>query len=199
MKKYRLFLNPAAEREKFLNEMAKKGYRLTNAGALLHEFQQTSEPMEYCVQYIGYLTNDERESQEKELEKKGFDVYYVPLNIKKYSFWATQAKRVRDPEGYLKASFGMVNRELRILGKKDASLKFPTTDSKRAAESLNVQRRANVSLIVTSVFFLLFPVFVRNVMVPSRAWALYLFGFIFLLMGIYKSCTVSKISAQDKK
>lgn len=199
MKKYRLFMDPVAGRTKFLNEIAKKGYRLTNAGALLHEFQSTSEPMEYFVQYIGYLSNDERESQEKELEKKGFDVFYVPLNVKKYSFWATQANRVRDPEGYLQTSFGMVNRELRILGKKEASLKFPMTDPKRATESLNAQRRANIVLILTSIFLILFPFFAKNVIVPSRAWALYFFGGIFFLLSIYKFYTVSRIAAPETK
>lgn len=199
MRKYRLFANPIADRTEFLNEMAKKGYRLTGAGSLKHDFESTSEAMEYLVQYIGHLSNDEREGQEKELDKKGFDVFYVPLNIKKYSFWASQANRARDPRGYLKTSFGMINRELRIVGRKDPSKPFPTTDPKRTEASLNQQRRMNIIIMVASALLVLFPIIVRGVVVPSREWALYLFGGIFMMMGLYKFLTVWEIQRRMSK
>lgn len=193
MKKYRLFANPMTDRTKFLNEMAKKGFRLTDAGALKHEFESTTEPREYLVQYIGHLTNDEREKEEKELDKKGFEVFYAPLNVKKYSFWASQANRGGDPEGYLKMSFGMINRELRILGRKDASKPFPTTDPKRAEASLSALRRTNIIILAASVVMILLPILARGAVLPSRAWTLYFFGGLFMMMGLYKFLTVGEI------
>ena len=57
MKKFRIFLNPIESREKWLNRMGDKGYKLNSISGMgtVYEFVETDCKYEYKAQYIGCL------------------------------------------------------------------------------------------------------------------------------------------------
>lgn len=87
MNSLRLFLNPIEGRQKYINKIAKNGYRLVNSGSILHSFEKTNASYRYAVQYIGYMANKERKEYSKYLNNMNFKVFSAPLNIGKLPYY----------------------------------------------------------------------------------------------------------------
>ncbi|OWA34096.1 hypothetical protein B9G55_17360 [Saccharibacillus sp. O16] len=113
----RIFLDPLHAQQKWLNEQAQRGWRLTRVGALLYEFEQTENSYHYVVEFIGNYTNEERLRYQNELEKQGIRFFNKGANAGKISFGHVKWRPYANRGGKIATSGGMINAELIILEK----------------------------------------------------------------------------------
>lgn len=121
MKKiFRIFLNPMGSQEKWLNQMAEKGYRLVNVGRFFYTFENC-EPNEYqySIDYVGNKNYKELKEYEQFLEEIGIKYYEKPINIGQFSWGKARLRPFANQGGRIATSKGMINRELLILEKKN--------------------------------------------------------------------------------
>jgi hypothetical protein len=114
MTKMRYFFDFADKQEHWLNNMAKRGYRLAGAGKLTYRFEQC-EPCgyEYRVELVADKSAAETGDYKKFLEDLGYRVFHKNANLN-FSFGKA---RFRPIGGGFATSPGSYNNELLIVEK----------------------------------------------------------------------------------
>ncbi len=135
IKYYRYFGVFLNVQEKWLNEMAHKGYRLVNTKRISYEFAECA-PDEY--QYKVEFVADRSFKKEKEylefLEDLGYTVFYKNINLK-FSTYKVSWRPYGKGAGQISTNPGNYNKELLIVEKKNDGRPFElhTTNSDKAA------------------------------------------------------------------
>ena len=154
MNSLRLFLNPIEGRQKYINKIAKNGYRLVNSGSILHSFEKTNANYRYTVQYIGYMTNKERKEYIEFLNNMNFKVFSAPLNIGKFSLGNVKLRPYNPPKRMIATSPGMINNEILIIESGEGKEIPIFTDRSSKDEYLKRRKLPYYYLLVVSILFI---------------------------------------------
>ncbi len=165
MKKFRIFLNPIESREKWLNRMGDKGYKLNSISGMgtVYEFVETDCKYEYKAQYIGYMSNDERLEYESFLKDANYDFWNLQINLGQVSIGRVKFRPYARGTGKLATSAGMINREILIVEKLATDGEFRLfTDVESSIADLKMRRRTYIYLLSMITFFAAFGMFFNN-------------------------------------
>ena len=121
---FRYFFDFLNSQEKWLNRMAKDGYRLKKCGKLIYVFDECSpNEYEYAVEFVGSQAYSKAKDYRRYLESMGFHTFtkniYLNFSYGKVS-WRPYAKGI----GQIATSPGGLNKELLILEKKSDGVPF---------------------------------------------------------------------------
>ena len=160
IKKFRLFLSPIEGQEKWLNERAKEGLKLSKVRRCIYEFEKC-EPnqYQYAVEYIGNKSDIERNAYESFLDELGIRYYEKPLNLGQFSAGKFQYRPYANPGGKWATSRGMINREILILEKENDGKPFDIySNVKDKITALRERRKPHLYL---SSFVLLMELYIN--------------------------------------
>ncbi|MDO5714870.1 MAG: DUF2812 domain-containing protein [Tissierellia bacterium] len=148
----RIFFNPIEGREKYLNEMASKGYRLIKSGSIFHKFEKTNNhDRKYSVQYVGHLSNKKRIEYEDFIKNLNVKSTSAPLNIGKVTLGNV---RYRPYHNTIATSPGAINKEILIL-ECEKGKEIPVfTDKESKLEDLKNRKRVNIYTFVVGLLFM---------------------------------------------
>lgn len=148
--KFKIFLDPIKGREKYLNNMAEKGYRLVKSGAFFHQFIESEDKKyKYNVEYIGHLSNQERKNYIEFLDELGINSYSAPINMGKIAIGNVRFRPYADKGAMVATSMGMINREILISEKIDDGKVFETfSDDDDKIVSLKNMRKPYIYLLI---------------------------------------------------
>lgn len=119
IKKWKYFAGFMDSQAKWLNSMARKGYRLVKTGKLEYEFDEC-EPGKYVytVEYVGDRSFDDEEDYKSFLENMGYRVFYKNINLD-YSTCKLVYRPWADKGGKLSTTKTTFNKELLIVEKEN--------------------------------------------------------------------------------
>ncbi|MDO5690082.1 MAG: DUF2812 domain-containing protein [Tissierellia bacterium] len=80
MKKIKFFLDPFNNLEPWLNDMAKRGYRLESINNFIYDFEKTNESFRYSTQFIGANTYADNKQYTQLLQECSARVFHAPIN-----------------------------------------------------------------------------------------------------------------------
>ncbi len=148
---YRYYGGLIASQTKWLNKMAKSGYRLIRTGKLLYEFEKCNpEQYQYCVEFIGQKSKESAADYARFLEDCGYRVFFKNINLN----WNVGKVEVRPwaEKGGKIASKGTINRELLIVEKENDGKPFElyTTYEDKQKYCKNMRRPWIFMFIVSS-------------------------------------------------
>ena len=121
---YKYFFDFLKGQEQWLNNMAKKGYRLVKVGKITYEFEKC-RPQQYiyCVEFVADKSNTQINEYKNFLEHDiGYKSFKKNININwsfgkiKFRPWSNSSK--------IATSSGSYNKELLILEKENDGIKF---------------------------------------------------------------------------
>ena len=153
---YRFYFGFLTAQEKWLNKMARDGWRLVKTSQLSYDFEPCKPgEYEYRLEFIAQLSLSESKKYHDFLKDMGYDVIYKNFNLD----WNTGKIRWRPfgkGMGQFSTSPGTFNRELLIVGKKKDGKPFElhSTNADKA-KYLKVLRNAWLS---ATLLFLVFAV-----------------------------------------
>lgn len=120
IRKFRIFLNPIEGQEKWLNEKAIEGLKLSKVGRFFYEFKKCRpNEYQYAVDYIGNKSNVQRKEYESFLADVEIKYFEKPLNLGQFSIGRVKYRPYANKGGKLATSRGMINREILILEKEN--------------------------------------------------------------------------------
>jgi len=121
---YRFFGGLLLSQERWLNKMARQGWRLVNTGRLLYEFAPCQpEQYQYCVEFVGHKSHTGAVDYAAFLESCGYRVFFKNINLN----WSTGKVTVRpwaEKGGRLATSSTTINRELLLVEKENDGKPF---------------------------------------------------------------------------
>ncbi|MBQ8448527.1 MAG: DUF2812 domain-containing protein [Clostridia bacterium] len=124
VKKYRYFGGFLNSQEKWLNDMAKKGYRLIKVGKLLYEFEACLPGQyQYALEFIAEKSKNEASQYKDFLEGCGYTVFYKNINLS-YSVGKVRFRPWAKGSGKLATGSTTYNRELFIVEKQNDGKPF---------------------------------------------------------------------------
>lgn len=124
-KRFRIFMNPIEGQEKWLNNKAAEGLKLSKVGRFFYEFKKCKPGQyQYAVDYIGNLSNKQRQEYEGFLDEVRIGYYEKPLNLGQYSLGRVKYRPYANQGGKLATSRGMINKELLILERETTGESF---------------------------------------------------------------------------
>ncbi|MGX7441537.1 DUF2812 domain-containing protein [Aerococcus urinae] len=153
--KFKAFFNPIEGRQEYLNTLADQAYRLLSSGGLLQRFQRSdTQPLHYTVQYIGHMVPKERKDYCKFLEGLGYQTFFAPLNMGKFTLGNVRWRPYNNGRAALATSLGMINHEILIIESKEAKElpAFSEKEGKRA--DLKGRLRPATYLMIVSLIML---------------------------------------------
>ena len=123
-KYYRFFWGFLKKQEKWLNEMADKGYRLTRTGRAWYEFEEC-EPKKYryAVEFVGEKSKQNAEEYAEFLEDCGYKVIFKNLNLD-YSVGKAIFRPWAEKGGKIATTAGTYNKELLLVEKENDGKAF---------------------------------------------------------------------------
>lgn len=114
----RYFFDFLDGQENWLNQMAKRGYRLKKCGMLTYTFDQCKpEEYEYAVEFVGDKAYSKIKDYGVHLENMGFRTFSKNINLN-YSYGKVRWRPYAKGMGQIATSPGGYNKELLILEKK---------------------------------------------------------------------------------
>lgn len=129
-KVYRYFFDMVEGQERWLNEMAAKGFRLIGVTRLCYEFESCT-PSEYLyqVEFVADKSYGQLQDYRRFLQEMGFRSFSKSMKLN-YSFGRIQWRPYAKGAGMLATSPGSINKELLIVEKKSDGKPFSLhTDS----------------------------------------------------------------------
>lgn len=159
--RFKVFLDPIKDRERYLNEMAEKGFRLFKSGSFSHQFKKSNkERYKYNVEYIGHLSNKKREDYIQFLEELGIKSFSAPMNLGKIAIGNVRLRPYSDQDAVIATSSGMVNKEIIIAEKIDDGKPFETfSDIEDKIKYLKNSRKPYIYLTIFSIAIVIFNLF----------------------------------------
>lgn len=136
MKKYYRFFGGFLDtQEKWLNNMAQKGYRLIRTGKMTYEFE-TCQPGEYqyAIEFVANLSFNSEKDYRAFLEEFGYKVFYKNVNLN-FSIGKIKWRPYGNGMGQISTNPGSYNKELLIVEKKNDGKPFElhTTNCSKAS------------------------------------------------------------------
>ena len=121
---FRYFVDFADKQEKWLNEMAARGFRLVRCGRLMYKFEQcTPGEYQYCIEFVGEKSDTKRTDYKRFLEGLGYRVICKNINLNR-SIGKVRFRPWANGAGKAAASSGAYNKELLIVEKKKDGIPF---------------------------------------------------------------------------
>ena len=209
MKKFKLFLNPIESRDRWINRIADKGYRLNSISGLgtLYEFIETDRKYEYKAQYIGDMSNSERLEYESFLRDANYKFWNVQINLGQASIGRVKIRPYARGTGKIATSPGMINKEILVIEKLVSDGEFKLfTDVQSSISDLKMRRRAYIYLLSIISFFTVLGIYFNNQKpIYSWKWISYegvsspiLIAIIVLLAAIYSLYFIIMLSFEIK-
>ena len=134
MRKYRYFGGLLDTQEKWLNQMAGRGWRLVRTGKLLYEFEPCPpDAYQYHMEFVGEKSAGNSRDYQAFLTELGYRVFPKNINLN-FSVGKVRYRPWAEPGGRLATSAGAFNRELLIVEKQRDGKPFSlhTTNEDRA-------------------------------------------------------------------
>lgn len=114
---YRYFGGLLQKQEKWLNKMARQGYRLIRADKMLYEFEKCNPDLvEYRVEYIGSKSKKDSQEYFLFLEDMGYRVFFKNINLN-YSVGKVRYRPWAEKGGRIATDNTTFNKELLIIEK----------------------------------------------------------------------------------
>lgn len=142
MKKIKFFLDPISDLEVWLNEMAKKGYRLKTITNFVYNFEKTNMNYTYSTQFIGANSSSENDSYIRMLKENGTRVYRAPLNQGSIAFGKVRFRPYAHGNGKIANSFQGYNKEILVVENKGKKLEKLLTNKSDLTEQYRNIRNA---------------------------------------------------------
>ena len=139
----RYFFDFTEKQEKWLNEMAARGFRLVRCGKLTYHFEQCApDEYQYCVEFVGEKSYSKHKDYKAFLMGLGYHV--IPKNVNLN--WSVGKARFRpwgEGAGMVATSPGAYNKELLIVEKRNDGKPFDLhTDTDDLAARFKTLRNA---------------------------------------------------------
>ena len=140
---FRYFFDFTEQQEKWLNEMAARGFRLVRCGKLAYRFEQCApDEYQYCVEFVGEKSYSKHKDYKTFLADLGYRV--IPKNVNLN--WSVGKARLRpwgEGAGMAATSPGTYNKELLIVEKRNDGKPFDLhTDTEDLAARFRTLRNA---------------------------------------------------------
>lgn len=121
---YRFFGGLIAAQERWLNEMAAKGWRLVRCGKASYEFEE-AEPgqVQYCIEFVGQKSRESAQDYKEFLEEMGYRVFYKNINWD-YSAGKVTWRPWAEKGGRIASQATTLHRELLIVEKENDGRPF---------------------------------------------------------------------------
>lgn len=121
---YRFFGGFLDTQENWLNEMARKGFRLVQTGRISYDFEQC-EPGEYqyAIEFVAHKSPDSVKEYHAFLEELGYKVFYKNMNLN-VSFAKLRWRPFGERMGQISTNPGSYNKEIFIIEKKNDGKAF---------------------------------------------------------------------------
>lgn len=136
MKKYyRFFGGRLSTQERWLNEMAHKGYHLVKTSKISYEFEECQpDQYQYSVEFVANQSYKKEREYRDFLEEMGYTVFYKNINLN-FSRYKMVWRPYGSGTGQISANPGSYNKELFIVKKKNDGRPFElhTTNTDIAA------------------------------------------------------------------
>ena len=179
--------------EKWLNKMAKKGYKLVKAGKLMYKFESCDKgKYQYCVDFIADKSHRDAESYKQFLEGCGYTVYYKNVNLG-LSFGKVRFRPWAKGSGKVSSDFTTLYKELLIVEKLNDGKPFELHTSNEDKISYYKNWR-NIWLTYFALFALMSLIFLFNPIVSIVLGAL---GICALIPVIAYQVQIGKIKKQS--
>lgn len=156
---YRYFYGFPNKQQRFLNRMAKDGWRLVRTGRISYVFEPSApNAYSYCVDFVAHQSAKDAKDYQDFLVDMGYRVLTKPVNIN-YSFGKVRLRPWGKGWGKIATNPGAFNKELLIVEKKDDGRPFElhTTLEDRIAY-YRTQRSAWGMLTLALVLFAVYSV-----------------------------------------
>jgi hypothetical protein len=111
----RCFIDFTDKQEKWLNDMAERGFRLLSCGKLVYRFEQcVPDEYQYRVEFVGDKSYAKNKDYKSFLEGLGYRVITKNINLN-WSFGKARFRPWADGCGKIASSPGAYNKELLIV------------------------------------------------------------------------------------
>lgn len=115
MRQYRYFFLFIHAQQTYLNRMATKGYRLTHCGIAAYDFEKSTEPVEYQIEYIADQSAASYRRYLALIEELGYTSFLKNINL---NYTAGRMKLRFTGHGlHMQTSKDLINHELLIIEK----------------------------------------------------------------------------------
>lgn len=152
MRKYRYFGACIDTQQKWLNQVAKKGYRLVNVTKMSYLFEECEEDAyQYAVIFVAQLSYTKEKDYKHFLEDLGYQVFYKNLQVN-YNLGKIKWRPYGQGMGQIATSPGNYNKELFIIEKQNDGKPFEIHTSNQDRASYYKPLR-NVWLTTTLLIF----------------------------------------------
>lgn len=155
MQKIKFFLDPISDLETWLNETAKKGYRLKAINNFVYNFEKTDKNYSYSTQFIGANSSSENDSYIQMLKENGTRVYRAPLNQCSIVFGKVRFRPYAHGDGKIANSFQGFNKEILVVENNGKEPQKLLTDNSDLAEHYK-----NIKNAYLQGFIIVFALFV---------------------------------------
>ena len=165
MQKIKFFLDPISDLETWLNETAKKGYRLKAINNFVYNFEKTDKNYSYSTQFIGANSSRENDSYIQMLKENGTRVYRAPLNQGSIVFGKVRFRPYAHGDGKIANSFQGFNKEILVVENNGKEPQKLLTDKSDLAEQYKNIRNAYLQgflMILTLFAFSIYKLYESN-------------------------------------
>jgi hypothetical protein len=201
---FRYFLDFLGGQEKWLNDMAERGFRLKKCGKMTYTFDECIPgEYEYSIEFVGDKSYSQQKDYRTHLESMGFRSFTKNVNLNFFygkMRWRPYAKGV----GQIATSPGGFNKELLILEKKKDGKPFELhTDMSDKLNTYKTVRRTYLYavLIMAGLGALTFIPSALSLSM-SVAWALRIvvatFGVLFIVPTVKYTSLISRVKEESK-
>lgn len=170
MKKINFFLDPIGDLAKWLNGMARKGYRLKSINNFVYDFEKTDKDYTYSTQFIGANSSIENDSYIQMLKENETRVYRAPLNQGSIVFGKFRFRPYAKGNGKIANSFQGYNKEILVVENSGDEPQKLLTNKSDLAEQYKHIRNTYLQgfVIIFALFvFLVYKLYERNFEVPK--------------------------------
>lgn len=115
MKKIKIFLDPMSNLEKWLNVVAKRGYRLKAIYNFLYVFEETDKEYAYSTQFLGANSPKENDKYIQMLRESDMRLFRAPLNQGNIVFGKFRFRAYAKGSGKFVTSFNGYNKEILVV------------------------------------------------------------------------------------
>lgn len=181
MKKIKIFLNPIDQIPKWLNNLARKGYRLKSVNNFVYNFEKTNAKFKYFVEFIGHNPNSYNLDYINRLNNSGHKCFRVPLNQMNISYGKIKFRPLARNGAKISTSFDNYNKEFLIIEFKDNEKINSIISNNDIAVSYKQTRNAYIQgAIIIALLIAMF--FYKTYTQNNNNWIILLGGILTILL-----------------
>ena len=157
IRRFKLFLNPVEDQERWLNNMSRQGYRLSHVGNTFYYFEKGDPGQyQYAVQYVANKSLPELQDYERFLEESKIRWIEKAGSVGKFSLGNLRWRPYADSGARIASSGDMIQKEFLILERKSEETPFQVyTAVEDQIEAMKVRRKPYVMWMVLLTFALI--------------------------------------------